>query len=110
MPSDTSSGPKRSADQIEADIAKTRAELAETLEVLADRVNPRLQAARAADLAQATAASVSERARAVTASASTSVKGFADDVADGKPKAIALVAAGAAVVAALVVVTARRRG
>ena len=45
----STNGSTRSVEQIEADIARTREELSETLGVLADKVNPRLQAARAAD-------------------------------------------------------------
>ncbi len=55
MPSDATSAPakkKRSVAQIEADLAKTREELAATVHELADKVNPKVQAAKAVDRAK----------------------------------------------------------
>lgn len=99
MSSDASFGiSKRSADQIEADLARTREELAATIDALADKVSPKLQAARAAEHAKAKAASVSDAA-----------KGFAGNVAHGKPKAIAVVAAVLGLAAGAIVLAAKRR-
>ena len=54
MPSDATSAPakKRSVAQIEADLAKTREELTATVHELADKVNPKAQAALAVERAK----------------------------------------------------------
>jgi ElaB/YqjD/DUF883 family membrane-anchored ribosome-binding protein len=110
MPSDASpETPKRSADQIEADLARTREELAETLSALADKVNPKIQAARAAEHTKAHAATVAEIARARAQSATAAAKDFAGDVAHGKPTAIAIVAAIVGIAAGAIAFAAKRR-
>ena len=112
MPSSASSAPapERSVEQIEADIARTREELAETLGVLADKVNPKLQAARAAENAKITASSLATRARAAAESASTAAQRFAGDVAKGRPKAVTLAAVVAGLATGAIVLAGRRRG
>lgn len=110
MTSDESSGtPKRSADQIEEDLARTRDELAATISALAEKVSPTIQGARAAEYAQAKASSVAESTRAAAQSATGAAKGLADDVAHGKPKAIAIVAAVVGLAAAAITLAAKRR-
>ncbi len=110
MPSDASSEtPKRSADQIEADIARTREELAATISALADKVNPKIQGPRAAQRAQAAVTSATESAQAVARSATDAAKGFANDVTRGKPKAIAIVAVVVGLAAAAITLSVRRR-
>ncbi len=109
MPSDASSEtPKRSADQIEADLARTREELAATISALAEKVNPKIQRVRAVKYTQAKAASVAESAQAAARSATGAAKGFAGDVAHGKPRAIAVVAVVVGLAAAAIVRAARR--
>jgi hypothetical protein len=101
--------PTRSVEQIEEDIARTREELSETLGVLADKVNPRLQAARAAESARLKAVTVSERAKVIARSAAESAKGLVGDVSQGKPKAITTVAVVAGVAAGVIALAARHR-
>ncbi|MFH5821797.1 DUF3618 domain-containing protein [Georgenia sp. AZ-5] len=82
---------KRSAEEIEADIARARLELTSTVDELSDRLDPRAQldAARSA----------------ATAKAQT----FAGDVKKGEPKAVAIVG-GALAFIGLMIVGAARRG
>lgn len=100
---------KRTADQIEDEIARTREELAETLGVLADKVNPRLQAARATQAARLKAAALAERGQASARSLLGAVKGLGRDVAQRRPTTLALVGAVALVTAGAIVVVAKHR-
>lgn len=110
MPSDASSEtPKRSVDQIEADLAITREELAATISALADKVNPTIQMARLAEHTKAHASSVGGDARAKKQSATAGVKAFAADVAHRKPKALAIVAAIVGLTAGAILLAAQRR-
>jgi hypothetical protein len=97
--------PKRSMDEIEADILRTREEMAETLGVLADKVNPRLQAARAAERAKIKATALTGRAKAA-------VHSLTDAGLPGRvrrPTTIALVVAAAGLAAGAVVLIAKHR-
>lgn len=82
---------KRSAEEIEADIARARLELTSTVEELSDRLDPRAQ--------------VDAVRTAATAKAQT----FAGDVKKGEPKAVAI-AGGVVAFVGLMIVGAARRG
>ena len=81
---------KRTAAEIEADLQRTREELTRAVDELSARVDPRRQVEE-----------IRNKARAKFSSASAEGKSFADDLKAGKPKAIAVVGAAAAVVLAV---------
>ncbi|PFG40234.1 uncharacterized protein DUF3618 [Georgenia soli] len=76
---------KRTPAEIEADLAKTRIDLTNTVNELSDRLDPRAQVDAAKESAKAAANAASARA-----------KGFKDDVAAGDPKTLGVLAAGLA--------------
>ncbi|MPV36855.1 DUF3618 domain-containing protein [Georgenia subflava] len=88
---------KRTPEQIEADLAKTRLDLTNTVNELSDRLDPRAQVDAAKESARAAAKEAGEKAKV-----------FKDDVTSGDPKALGLLGAGIAVVA--LIVTLRLRG
>lgn len=100
----------RTADEIEADLARTRAELTQTLDDLGERLNPSIQAARLADATRVKATAVSEQASATARAAAKEARTFADDVAARKPRALVIAGAGLALVAGVVAVAIRRAG
>ncbi|UFU02630.1 DUF3618 domain-containing protein [Ruania suaedae] len=81
---------KRSAAQIEADLAATREELTRTVDELSERVDPRRQVKEA-----------TEKAR-------TEVSSFVAGLKAGDPKAIGIAGAAAATVLAIVGLSVRR--
>ncbi|TRW46527.1 DUF3618 domain-containing protein [Georgenia yuyongxinii] len=83
---------KRTAEEIEADLARTRRDLTSTVNELSDKLDPRNQVEAARTAAQAKA------------------RTFADDVSSGQPKALAIAGGAVAFVGLLVVAAARRRG
>lgn len=76
---------KRTPAEIEADLAKTRMDLTNTVNELSDRLDPRAQVDAAKESAKAAANAASARAM-----------GFKDDVAAGDPKTLGVLAAGLA--------------
>lgn len=82
---------KRTPEQIEAEIARTRAQLTDTVNELSDRLDPRAQIDAAKEVA-------TEKART-----------FADDVSRRDPKALATLGASVAAAALLIVLRWRRR-
>lgn len=106
----TEPAPKRSMEEIEAEIARTREEMAETLGVLADKVNPKLQAARASRRTKEVAGSLAESAKATAHTVSERARRFGKDVSRRKPKALGVVALVAGVAVTAVVVMVKHRG
>ena len=100
---------KRTVEQIEDDIARTREEMTETLGVLADKVNPRLQAARAMQAAKLKAAGFADRARSAVSSVTGSAKGLGHGVTQRNPTTLALVGAVAVLAVGAVVIAAKHR-
>ena len=118
--SDTSKAPKRSAEEIEADLARTRAELTDTVNILSERLSPKTQIENAKQTAKAAAGDLNEKAMAFADTAAGKASEFAEtasvkakdvieEAAEGDPKAIAII--GGAVAGAVLLVTAliRRR-
>jgi ElaB/YqjD/DUF883 family membrane-anchored ribosome-binding protein len=110
----------RTVAEIEADLARTRGELADTLDSLKERLNPKVragelaeqakaQASTLAEQAKAQASTLAEQAKAITENASVQAKSFADDVVARKPRALAIVGVAIALVVVGVVAAARRR-
>lgn len=100
---------QRSVAEIEADLARTRTELADTLDALKERMDPKVRAEELAEQAKITAFELAEQAKAAASTAGTQAKAFADDVTAGKPRALAVAGAAIALVAAGIVLAARRR-
>lgn len=82
---------RRTPEQIEAEILRTRSQLTDTVNELSDRLDPRAQIDTAKEVA-------TEKART-----------FADDVRRRDPKALATLGASVAAAALLIVLKARRR-
>ncbi len=59
--SDSSKAPKRSAEEIEADLAHTRAELTDTVNILSERLSPKTQIENAKQTAKAAAGDLTRR-------------------------------------------------
>jgi hypothetical protein len=108
--SDTTPQRQRTVAEIEADLARTRGELAETLDLLKDRMDPRIRAEELAAQAKEKASGVASQARDLAGTASEQAKRFAGDVAARKPRALAVAGAAAAVLAGVIVLVARRLG
>jgi len=89
---------RRTPAEIEADLAKTRMDLTNTVNELSDRLDPRVQV----DAAK-------ESARAAADAASAHAKGFKDDVVAGDPKTLGVLAAGLATAGIAILVKLRRR-
>jgi hypothetical protein len=106
----TGPAPKRSIEEIEADLARTREEMAETLGVLADKVNPKLQAARVSRRTQEVAEGLEETARATANTLGARARRFKRDVSRRKPEALGLLALVAGVAITAVVVMVKHRG
>lgn len=82
------SAPKRSAADIEADLQRTRAELTDTVDELARRLDPKANALAAADQAKNKANEFADKAR-----------GVADDAGKGDAASIGIIVAAVATVA-----------
>lgn len=89
---------RRSQDEIEADLARTRLDLTNTVNELSDRLDPRAQVTAAKDSARTAAKDAGDRA-----------KEFKDDVAAGDPRSIGILAAGLAAAGVAILVKLRRR-
>ena len=111
--SDSSKAPKRSAEQMEADLARTRAELTDTVNVLSERLSPKTQIENAKQTAKATAADLNDKAMAWADTATGKAAGFAEtasvkakdvveEAAEGDPRAIAIIGGVVAGAAALI--------
>lgn len=128
-----SKAPKRTAAEIEAEIAQTRTDLTETVNALTDRLSPKNQLAGAKESAIAAAdkladkaagflstageATVSfaddatEMARTLVDEVKVKAKSLADDAVEGDPKALAIISGAVAGTAALIAAAfLRRRG
>lgn len=111
--------PRRTPAEIEAEIAKTRAELSQTVDELAERLDPRVIAKDAIANTKEIAADAVTHTREIAADAVSHVEGaveqtahaakkysdeFVHDVKDRQPRALAILGAGVAAVAAAVVI------
>ncbi|HLT83894.1 MAG TPA: DUF3618 domain-containing protein [Phototrophicaceae bacterium] len=94
---------KRTPEEIEADLARTRQELASSVDELSTMLDPRVQLKEAKE-------NISTAAKHAVDGAGAKAQAFLEDVKSGDPKAIGLVGAGAAAVAAVIALAARRSG
>jgi hypothetical protein len=112
--------PKRSAAEIEDDLARTRDELTDTVNALSARLNPKTQLDNAKATAKATAVDLNEKAMAVADNAAGTVadlaekaslkgKSLAEDAAAGDVKAVAIITGVVAAAASLVAAAFFRR-
>ena len=119
--SDTTKAPKRSAEEIEADLARTRSELTDTVNLLSNRLSPKTQLDNAKQTAKATAADLNEKAMAWADTAAGKAASFAEtasvkskdvveEAAEGDPKAIAIIGGVVAGAAAIIAAAFLRRG
>ena len=93
---------KRTPEEIEADLARTRMELADSVNELSTMLDPRVQLKEAK-------ANITASAKHSAAAAEAKARSFVDDVKSGDPKAVGILGAGLATVAALAALAARRR-
>ncbi|WP_127125920.1 DUF3618 domain-containing protein [Georgenia sp. SYP-B2076] len=100
---------KRTPEEIEADLARTRLELTSTVNELSDKLDPRRQVDAAKDSAKAAAAAAGGRAKAAAAAAGGQAKAFADDLGSGDRKALTVLGAVLAAGATLIAVARRSR-
>lgn len=99
---------KRSAEDIEADLERTRAELAKSVDELSTMIDPRVQMREAKDKLKAAVGRSKDSAQHATEGVEVKAKSLLDDVKNGDPKAIGIVGAAVATIAAATVVLARR--
>ena len=85
-----------------ADLGRERAAISQTVDDLADRVDPRAQAAAAAQRATDVAAETVEIAK-------EKATDFVDDVKSGQPRALAIIGGAVAAVAAIVAISVRKK-
>lgn len=112
--------PKRTAAEIEDDLARTRDELTDTVNALSARLNPKTQLDNAKETAKATAVDLNEKAMALADNAAGTVadlaekaslkgKSLAEDAAAGDVKAVAIITGVVATAASLVAAAFFRR-
>ena len=89
---------KRTSEEIEADLARTRLDLTSTVNELSDKLDPRRQMDAAKDSARAAASAAGEKA-----------KSFAGDLGSGDRKAMGALGAVLAAGIALIAVARRAR-
>lgn len=99
---------KRTPQDIEADLARTRAELARSVDELSTMIDPRTQVREAKDNLKAALHRSKESAQHAGEGAGAKAKSLLEDVRTGDPKAIGILGAGVAVVAAAAALLARR--
>jgi len=92
---------KRTPEQIEADLARTRQELASSVDELSTMLDPRVQLKEAKE-------NISSAAKHAVDGAGAKAQSILDDAKSGDPKAIGILGAGVAAVAAVVALAARR--
>ncbi|HLT83727.1 MAG TPA: DUF3618 domain-containing protein [Phototrophicaceae bacterium] len=99
---------KRTPEQIQADLARTRQELAGSVDELSTMLDPREQIKEARTSLKAAVSRTGESARHAAKGAETKAQSLLDDAKGGDPKAIGIVGAGAAALALVITVVARR--
>src|SRR5659263_787204 len=77
-----SKAPKRTAAEIEAEIAQTRTDLTETVNALTDRLSPKNQLAGAKESAIAAADKLADKAAGFLSTAGETTVSFADDATE----------------------------
>ena len=93
----------RTPEEIEADLARTRMDLADSVNELSTMLDPRVQL-------KAAKTNIATSAKHSAAAAEAKARSFLDDVKSGDPKAVGFLSAGLATVAAVAALAARRRG
>jgi hypothetical protein len=88
---------RRTQGEIEADLARTRLDLTNTVNELSDRLDPRAQVSAAKESARTAAKEAGDRAKV-----------FKDDVTAGDPKSLGIVAAGLAAAGIAILIRLRR--
>lgn len=99
---------KRTPEQIQADLARTREELARSVDELSTRLDPRVQLQETKANLKAALDRAAESGRQAARSAQVKTQALLDDAKDGDPKAIGIIGGAAAGVALLVALAARR--
>ncbi|PYF98425.1 Protein of unknown function [Georgenia satyanarayanai] len=99
---------KRTPEQIQADLARTRQELAGSVDELSSMLDPREQIKEARSSLKAAVGRTGESARHAAKAAEAKAQSLLDDAKGGDPKAIGIVGAGVAALAAVLTVAARR--
>lgn len=92
---------KRTPEEIEADLARTRVDLADSVDELTTMLDPRVQ------LKEATS-NISAAAKHAAKGAEAKAQSFMEDVKAGDPKAVGIVGAGVAAAALIAALAARR--
>jgi len=92
---------KRTPEQIEADLVRTREELASSVDELSTMLDPRVQLKEAKE-------NISSAAKNAVDDVTAKAGSVLDRVKAGDPKAIGILGAGAAAVAAVIALAARR--
>ncbi|MEE6281883.1 DUF3618 domain-containing protein [Georgenia sunbinii] len=99
---------KRSTQQIETDLERTREELARSVDQLSTMIDPRVQIQGAKDNLKAALDRSKDSAQHAAEGAGAKARSLLEEVKQGDPKAIGTVGAGLAIVAAAVTILARR--
>lgn len=99
---------KRTPEDIEADLARTRQELAGSVDELSTMLDPREQIKETKANLKAALDRTGESARHAARGAETRAQALLDDVKGGDPKAIGLIGAGVAAIAAVAAIASRR--
>ncbi|WP_413451941.1 DUF3618 domain-containing protein [Georgenia phoenicis] len=99
---------KRTPEQIEADLARTRQELASSVDELSTMLDPREQLKDAKSNLKAALARTRESAQHAAKGAGAKAQSLLDDVKGGDPKAIGIVGAGVAALAVVAKLATRR--
>lgn len=99
---------KRTAQDIETDLARTRAELAESVDELSTMIDPRVQVREAKENVTAAVHRSKDAAQHAAAGARLKVRSLLDDARGGDPKALGVLGAGALALAAAATAWARR--
>lgn len=99
---------KRTPEQVEADLARTRQELAASVDELSTMLDPREQIKDVKANVKAAVDRSTEAAKHAVDGAGVKAQSFLDDVKSGDPKAIGIAGAGAAALGILAALVARR--
>ncbi len=99
----------RSAEQIENDLQRTREELANTVNELAGRLDPKNLAKEASDQAKVKINAFTDTARTKASSFTETAKQTVDDAQNGDSRALAILAGGAAAVLTGITLLLRRK-
>ena len=99
---------KRTPEEIQADLVRTREELASSVDELSTMLDPREQFKQAKDNIKAAFSRSGDSARHAAKDAESKAQSLLGDLKAGDPKAIGIVGAGVATVAVVTVLAVRR--